>query len=250
VDAFGIPFVGFPVERRKRPKTGDGSQKRFWIEPDPKKQKFRVRIPNVRSWAVGVTEPLADLIRKQRKGQRRGKKKNAAANVVVPVAQLLKAALDAELARRRAAEVSPLVMTEETICLTSEGEPWKEGRDGYNGFISSFRKAKEEAGIAGVNFSDLRGTAAVTRLALAGCTVPEICAITGHSHDEANAILQAHYLHRDPQLAWNAIRKLELWAPRQDGASEGVASGAGPPPETGELQTAVPVLQRRTKKTT
>jgi hypothetical protein len=53
----------------------------------------------------------------------------------------------------------------------------------------------------------LRGTA-VTRLALAGRTVPEICAITGHSHDEANAILQAHYLHRDPQIAWNAIQKL------------------------------------------
>ncbi len=62
----------------------------------------------------------------------------------------------------------------------------------------------------GVNFSDLQGTA-ITRLALAGCTVPEICAITGHSHDEANAILQAHYLYRDPQIAWNAIRKLEAF---------------------------------------
>jgi integrase len=101
---------------------------------------------------------------KQRKGQRRGKKKNAAANVVVPVAQPLKAALDAELARRKGAKVSPLKIEEETICLNSEGEPWREGRDGYNGFISSFRKAKTEAGIEGVNFSDLRGTA-VTRLA-------------------------------------------------------------------------------------
>jgi hypothetical protein len=49
-----------------------------------------------------------------------------------------------------------------------------------------------------VNFGDLRGTA-VTRLALSGCTVPEICAITGHSHAEANATLEAHYLHRDPR---------------------------------------------------
>ncbi len=63
VDAFGIPFVGFPVEKRKRPKTGEWGQKPVWIEPDPKKAKYRVQVPNVRSWAVGVTESLADLIR-------------------------------------------------------------------------------------------------------------------------------------------------------------------------------------------
>jgi len=63
VDAFGIPFVGFPVEKRKRPKTGEWGQKPVWIEPDPKKEKYRVQVPNVRSWAVGVTESLADLIR-------------------------------------------------------------------------------------------------------------------------------------------------------------------------------------------
>jgi type III restriction enzyme len=63
VDAFGIPFVGFPVQRRKRPKTGSWGHKPVWIEPDPKQEKYRVRVPNVRSWAVGVTEPIADLIR-------------------------------------------------------------------------------------------------------------------------------------------------------------------------------------------
>jgi len=63
VDAFGIPFVGFPVEKRKRPKTGGWGQKPVWIEADPKKAKYRVQVPNVRSWAVGVTESLADLIR-------------------------------------------------------------------------------------------------------------------------------------------------------------------------------------------
>jgi type III restriction enzyme len=63
VDAFGIPFVGFPVEKRKRPKAGEWGQKPVWIEPDPKKEKYRIRVPNVRSWAVGVTQSLADLIR-------------------------------------------------------------------------------------------------------------------------------------------------------------------------------------------
>lgn len=63
VDAFGIPFVGFPIEKRKRPKAGEWGQKPVWIEADSKKARFRVRVPNVRSWAVGVTESLADLVR-------------------------------------------------------------------------------------------------------------------------------------------------------------------------------------------
>ena len=63
VDAFGIPFVGFPVEKRKRPKTGKWGEDIHWIEPAAEKEKYRVRVPNVRSWAVGVTESLADLIR-------------------------------------------------------------------------------------------------------------------------------------------------------------------------------------------
>ena len=62
VDAFGIPFVGFPVQRRKRPRTGQWGQKPIWIEPVEQKAACRLRVPNVRSWAVGVTQPLADLI--------------------------------------------------------------------------------------------------------------------------------------------------------------------------------------------
>jgi len=63
VDAFGIPFVGFPVEKRKRARTGEWDQKPIWIEPDAKKAKYRVAVPSVRSWAVGVIESLADLVR-------------------------------------------------------------------------------------------------------------------------------------------------------------------------------------------
>lgn len=63
VDAFGIPFVGFPVEKRKRARTGRWGEDLHWIEPDAKKAKYRVTVPNVRSWAVGVTESLADLVR-------------------------------------------------------------------------------------------------------------------------------------------------------------------------------------------
>jgi hypothetical protein len=55
----------------------------------------------------------------------------------------------------------------------------------------------------------MRGTT-VTRLALEGCTEPEIVSITGHSLNDVRSILDAHYLHRDPELARAAIHKLEF----------------------------------------
>ena len=64
-------------------------------------------------------------------------------------------------------------------------------------------------GIIGLTFNDLRGTA-VTRLALVGCTEAQIVSITGHALNDVRSILDAHYLHRDPELARAAIHKLEL----------------------------------------
>ena len=49
----------------------------------------------------------------------------------------------------------------------------------------------------------------MTRLAVAGCTVPEIATITGHSLRDVAAILDSNYLDRDPEMAESAIRKLE-----------------------------------------
>ena len=59
-----------------------------------------------------------------------------------------------------------------------------------------------------MTFQDLRGTA-VTRLAIAECTEAEIATITGHSLRSVRAILDTHYLARDPVLGENAITKLE-----------------------------------------
>ena len=53
------------------------------------------------------------------------------------------------------------------------------------------------------------GGAAPLRLALAGCTVPEIAAITGHSIRDVEAILEAHYLGGQVELAEQAIVKLD-----------------------------------------
>ncbi len=74
--------------------------------------------------------------------------------------------------------------------------------------VSPRTRPESVAGIMGVTFHDLRGTA-VTRLALVGCTVPEIASITGHSLRDVHAIFDAHYLADDPGLAESAIRKLE-----------------------------------------
>lgn len=62
------------------------------------------------------------------------------------------------------------------------------------------------AGIEGRTFPDLRRNA-VVRLALAGCTIPEIAAITGHSYQRCTEILET-YLPRTTEAARNAIVKL------------------------------------------
>jgi integrase len=109
----------------------------------------------------------------------------------IPVSRALKQALD------EAKRSSPAILT------NADGRPWNP-----DGFRSSWRKTCKKAGISGLTFNDLRGTA-VTRLALAGCSEPEIAAITGHTLRNVKSILEKHYLKRDPQLALNAIAKLE-----------------------------------------
>jgi integrase len=116
------------------------------------------------------------------------------ARVTIPVGAPLKAALDA------ATKHGPLILT------NSLRRPWTS-----HGFQSSWGIAARKAGIVGVTFHDLRGTA-VTRLAIVGCSEAEIAYITGHSLRDVRSILDANYLHRDAALGENAIRKLERGA--------------------------------------
>ncbi|QSR15651.1 tyrosine-type recombinase/integrase [Novosphingobium sp. KA1] len=120
-------------------------------------------------------------------------------SIAVPTGAPLRQALERTRARY-AAEGKSLP---DTILATERGTQWTE-----SGFRASWRKACIKAGISGLTFHDLRGTA-VTRLAIAGATVPEIAAITGHSLKEVGTILDTHYMHRDPALSEAAIRKLE-----------------------------------------
>lgn len=111
-------------------------------------------------------------------------------NIVIPVSQTLQAVL------KDTPKVSPTVLT------GARKKPWTSF-----GFQTMWRKLIAKTDIEDLTFHDLRGSA-VVRLALSGCTVPEIVSITGHSLRDAEAILDKHYLGRDVKLAESAIRKL------------------------------------------
>jgi integrase len=112
--------------------------------------------------------------------------------VIIPVGKHLKALLDG------ADRVSTQVLT------NARGRPWTS-----DGFRTSWGKTCVKAGVADdLHFHDLRGSA-IVRLALAGATVPEIATLSGHSLKNVEAILDAHYLGRDVQLAESAVQKLE-----------------------------------------
>jgi integrase len=128
----------------------------------------------------------------------RMKQRKTGAYVPIPVADALKVALDA--APRR----SPIMLT------NSEGKPWSE-----SGFQGAWGKATMRAGIHGLTFHDLRGTAVMT-LARAGCNEVEIYSITGHKPGDVRTILTAHYLPRDAKLADNAIAKLNRYRDQRE----------------------------------
>ena len=74
-------------------------------------------------------------------------------------------------------------------------------------FRHVFSQIRDAVGLKGLQFRDLRRTAAV-RLAEAGCTAPEIAAITGHKIETTQRILDT-YVPRTAPMARNAIKKLE-----------------------------------------
>lgn len=122
--------------------------------------------------------------------------------VEIPCTAALKQMLDGMKAKKTSA----------VILTNARGASWK-----GNAFRLAWGKAYDKAfpppkdGEAptgpDLTFHDLRGTA-VTMLAEAGATIPEIAAITGHAMKSAEAILE-RYLARTRGLALAGIRKLE-----------------------------------------
>jgi integrase len=146
------------------------------------------------------------------------RQKKTGAYVAIPVTDELKAALDA------APRQSPIMLT------NSVGKPWSE-----SGFQGAWGKATTRAGIRGLTFHDLRGTAVVT-LARAGCNEVEIYSITGHKPGDVRAILTAHYLPRDAEVAGNAIAKLNRYK-----------KARGDQKEDEKLPTALPTARKIAK---
>jgi hypothetical protein len=112
--------------------------------------------------------------------------------ITIPATTELRQAL-AEAPRR-----SPTIVISETT-----GQPYKEDH-----FRHEFARIRALAGLpAELRFMDLRRTA-VVRLAEAGCSVPEIAAVTGHSIDRTARILEV-YLPRTAPMARSAVARLD-----------------------------------------
>lgn len=92
---------------------------------------------------------------------------------------------------------------EELLCRAPRGGMWNR-----HNFAKRFDRVRFAAGLddAGLQFRDLRRTAMV-RLAEAGATVPEIAAISGHTIDRCQKILDV-YIPRSRQMALIGMRRL------------------------------------------
>jgi hypothetical protein len=136
-----------------------------------------------------------------------------AALIDAPMTPQLKARLSAIHERRRRHSV---VSLDEPLILREDGAPYD--KRSFNVNFVKVRDAAEaiDFSFSGLKFLDLRDTA-VTRLALAECTMAEISAITGHSLKTIQDIMK-HYLVMQPEMADSAIRKLNAWI-----AKEGIA---------------------------
>lgn len=88
------------------------------------------------------------------------------------------------------------------------GKPWAEDRLGH---VFASIRTRSDLVLRALRHS------CVVQLARAGCTVPEIAAITGHSPHSVEQIIR-RYLPRDNRVAWNAQAKRGLIG--TDGAQE------------------------------
>ena len=149
------------------------------------------------------------------------------ARVSVPLTPQLQARLAEINERRRKGVVTPIAKA--WLVLNTKGLPYTRETFGIDWRAVRAEAVKELAkvtrdargfpctpGAAHKLFLDLRDTA-ITRLALAGCTIPEIRAITGHSMETIHKILK-HYLALDDRMATSAIERLRIWM-----AEEGIA---------------------------
>ncbi len=132
------------------------------------------------------------------------------AKVDIPMTPLVMARINQIRTRKRRNNITSI---ETLITYEPTGRPYRNEM-----FAQTFAKVRKQAiitmpEIKGKTFQDLRDTA-VTRLALAGCEVYEICAITGHSQRRAHDIMR-HYMVLTADMADTAIDKLNIWMKKE-----------------------------------
>lgn len=125
---------------------------------------------------------------------------DSSAAVRLAAADQRRAALNADRAGRRLPPVTTALWHEKTA---KRWEPFT-----FRHVFAAVRLAAAATcpGLADLTFQDLRDTT-ITRLAEAGCTIPEICAVSGHSEAGAVQVLK-HYLALNSEMAESAIAKL------------------------------------------
>lgn len=136
------------------------------------------------------------------------------ARISVPFTPALAQRLSEITTRRRSGSIAEIHLTGQLV-RDPNGERYlsdrfrKDFRIVRTAAIKAAGDDQELAGLASRQFLDLRDTA-VTRLALASCTIAEIRAITGHSLETIHQVLK-HYLALDDRMADNAIARLKAW---------------------------------------
>lgn len=194
-----------PLERFERLHSGDRSEM-IWTEA-PIRQFMAgapVELQRALILAMHTGQRYGDLVRlrwsdfdgaaislRQNKGKRR---------VLVPCSAALRRMLDAT------PRVGPFILTR------ADGRPWHTAGDD-KALSKAWRAHMVACGLyhddpaERLELRDLRGTA-VTLLSEAGCNIPQIVAITGHTMQSAHGILE-RYLARTATLAEAAIHQFE-----------------------------------------
>lgn len=104
---------------------------------------------------------------------------------------------------RSALEKAP-VKTEHIVCSEATGKAYRPDH-----FRHLFREIADEAGIAGLQFRDLRRTA-IVRMGEAGISTTCITAISGHDIGHCERILET-YMPRNSEMAREAISAFQLF---------------------------------------
>lgn len=194
-----------PLEGFERLYQGDRSE-RIWTEADVLTfmKGAPVELQRAMILAIHTGQRYGDLVRLRRSDYDGDaislKQSKTSQRVWIKCTSALKTMLEG------APKVGPFILTR------PDGRPWFTEKDD-KALGKAWTAHMKEAGLYAesaadrLHFHDLRGTA-VTLLAEAGATVPQIVAITGHTMESANRILEK-YLARTKRLSEAAIYAFE-----------------------------------------